>query len=123
MARENIQDQLCAVDNAALGELFNVALLDGRKIAVENNELCLMGVGFRANFVQLATSHQRGGVGGIAHLKNGGDNGGAGAGGQFDQFEEGFASLFARGHARETRGALPANADEECSFGVRYLLW
>ena len=81
MPRENIQDELRAVDDAALGEFFDVALLHGRKIAIENNKGRVMRDGFGANFVKFAAPDERGGIGGIAHLKQSGGNFRAGAGG------------------------------------------
>ncbi len=123
MARENVENQLRAIDDAAFGQLFDVALLHGGKIAVENDQLRLVGIGFSANLVQLAAAYQRGGVCGIAHLENRGDNGGASAAGEFHQFEQGFAALFARGHSGEAGCTLPADADEQGAFGVGNLLW
>jgi hypothetical protein len=118
MPRKNIQDQLRAVDDPALGELLDVALLHRRKIAIKDNQLRLMGVRFRANFVQFTAPHERCGIRGIAHLENRGDDGGACAASQLDEFQQRFAALFARGHAGKSRRAFPSNAHEERAFGV-----
>jgi hypothetical protein len=88
MARENVENKLRAVDDATLGELFDVALLHGRKIAIENNQRRVMRDGFGANFVEFAAANERGGIGSIAHLKQRGGNFRAGARGQFDQLQQ-----------------------------------
>ena len=71
MPRENVENQLCAVDHAAFRGFFNVALLHGRKIAVENDERRMVCRGFGANFIQLTAADERGRIGRVAHLEDG----------------------------------------------------
>src|ERR1700720_2606110 len=54
VSRKNIQNQLRAVDNAALGGGLNIPLLHRREIAIKDNQRRLVRGGFRANLVQLA---------------------------------------------------------------------
>src|SRR5262245_15696136 len=86
VSRKDIEDELRAIDHAAFGVLFDVALLHGRKIAIENNQRSIFGVGFRANFVEFAPAYKRGGIGGVTKLENGPGDFGAGAAREFDKF-------------------------------------
>jgi hypothetical protein len=71
MARKNIENQLRSVDYPAFRRCFNVALLHGRKVAVEDNQWYLVCRGFGANLIQFPAAHKRCGVRGIAHLEDG----------------------------------------------------
>jgi hypothetical protein len=71
MPRENIENQLRAVDHPAFRGFFDIALLHGRKVAVEDYQRRPVCRGFGTNFIQLAPADERGGIGGIAHLKDG----------------------------------------------------
>src|SRR5260370_40414218 len=113
MTRENIEDQLRAVDYTAFRRFFNVALLHGGEIAVEDDQRRMVRGGFGANLIQFAAAHERCRVRSIAHLENSSSDLGSGAARQLHQFEKRFAALFARGHAGEARGALPSNAYEQ----------
>jgi len=57
MPRENIKYELRAVDDPALRGFFDVPLLHGRQVAVEDDQRGFVSRGFRANFIQLAASH------------------------------------------------------------------
>ena len=70
MASKDVENQLRPVNHAALSGFFDVSLLDGREVAVKNNEWRLVRGRFRANLVQLAAPHERGGIGSFAQLEN-----------------------------------------------------
>src|SRR5262249_37525537 len=107
VASENIQNQLRAVDDATLGGGFDVALLHGGKVAVEDDQWRLVSGGFGANFFQLATTNQRRRIGDVANLINRPGNVGPRTLCQFDQFVQRFATMLCRAKARNARGALP----------------
>ena len=94
VASEDVQDQLRPVDHAAFGGLFDIALLHGRKIAVENNQRNFVRGGFGANLVELAAADQSGGIGGVANLEDGAGDVSAGAARELDEFRQRFAALF-----------------------------
>jgi hypothetical protein len=56
VTRKNVKNELRAIDDSAVGRFFDIALLNGRQIAIENYERRFVGGGFRANFVQLAVA-------------------------------------------------------------------
>ncbi len=60
---KNIQNELRAIDDAAVGVFLDVSLLHRRKVAVENNQWSVFGVGFRENFIELAAAYEGGRVG------------------------------------------------------------
>jgi len=85
---KNVQNQLRAVDYTAVGGLFDVPLLHRREIAVKNDQRRFVRSGFRANLVQLPTTHECGGVGRLAYLVHGARDLGTGATRQLNQFGE-----------------------------------
>ena len=111
MAREDIQYELRAVNHAALGGRFDVALLKGGEVAVKNNQRRFVRGGLGANLVEFAAAHQGCRVGGFAHLENRPGNFRARAARQFPEFCQGLAALFSRGHARKARRAFPSHPD------------
>jgi hypothetical protein len=101
MSRKNIEDELRAVNYAARGVFFDVALLHRGKIAVEYDERRIFGVGFGANFIEFSPADERRGIGGVPQLEDGTGYIGAGAAGQFDQLGKGFAFRRASGNSRD----------------------
>ena len=122
MPRENVENQLCAVDHVAFGGFFNVALLHGRKIAVENDQRRTVCRVFGANFIQLTAADERSRIGGIAHLEDGSGDLRACAARQLNEFCERRAALLARRHARKSRRTFPANAYQQGAFCIRNLM-
>ena len=100
MPREDVQDELCPVDDAAIGGVFDVALLDGGKIAVENDQRRIPRSCLSANFVQFAAAHQRGRVGRVAKLKDRAGNLRACAARELGQFGQRFALRLPRRQPR-----------------------
>ena len=88
MTGENIQNQLRAVDHPAFRGFLDVSLLHGREVAVEDDERRFVRRGFGANFIQLAAADERGGIRGIAHLKDGSGDLRARATRQFNEFSK-----------------------------------
>src|SRR5216684_4156581 len=122
MARKNIEDQLRAIDYPALRRFFNVALLHGREVAVEDDQRRFVRGGFTANLIELAAAHQRCGIRGIAHLEDGSSDLRSRAARQLDQLRKGFAALLARGHAGKAGRALPSDAYEQGALCCRDLV-
>jgi hypothetical protein len=91
MSRKDIEDELRAVNHPACGVFFDVALLHRGKIAVENDERRIFGVGFGANFIEFAPADKRRGIGGIPQLEDGSGDFGACAAGKFDELGKRFA--------------------------------
>ncbi len=85
MARENIENQLRAIDHAAFRGFFDVPLLYRREITVKDDQRRLVCRGLGTNFIQLAAAHQRRRISGIAHLENGPRDFRPGAAGEFNQ--------------------------------------
>jgi hypothetical protein len=84
--RKYIQNQLRAVDDAALRGRFDISLLHRRKVAVKDNQWRFVSVGFRANFIQFAAANECCGIRGLAQLKDRAGNFSAGASRQLNQF-------------------------------------
>src|ERR1700674_40138 len=122
MPSKNVQNKLCPVDYSALGRLFNVSLLHRREVAIEDNQRRIVRCRFRADLIKLAASHQRCGIGLIAHLKHCACDFRSGAPSEFDELPKGFSSLLTRGHAWKPRRAFPAHADEQGALRSRNLL-
>src|SRR5437016_6727448 len=101
---------LRAVNYAAIGDLFDVSLLYGRKVAVENDERRFVRRSFRADFVQFPAADKRGGIGGLSQLKDGSRNFRAGTTRQFNQFGKGLEARLARGHAGNARRGVQPHA-------------
>src|SRR5262249_9017639 len=100
VSRKDIQNELGTINHTAFGVLLDIALLYRREIAVENNERSLLGVGFGADFVELAPAHEGGRVRRIAKLEHRSRNLRAGAARQFDQFGQRLPLGRARGSSR-----------------------
>ncbi len=116
MPRKNIENKLRAIDNPAFGVFLDVALLNGREIAIENNQWGVFGIGFGENFVEFAAADERGGIGFVAQLENGAGDRSARAAGELDQFDQRFAFRSAGWAAGNARRALPGYADEKRAF-------
>ena len=67
-AREDIEDQLGAIQHPYLQGVFEVALLGGREIVVEHHQIGANGTGQRSQFTDLALAQQRGGLRRLARL-------------------------------------------------------
>src|SRR5262252_6526344 len=119
MPGKNVKDQLRAINHTASGVLFDIALLHRREIAVENDKGRIFGVGLGANFVELAASHERGRVGGVAQLKHSPGDVGTGATGKLDELSQRLALGSTGGHSRNARRAFPGNSDQKSAFGGR----
>jgi hypothetical protein len=115
---ENVENELRAVDHAAFRDALDVALLHGRKIAVEDDQRRLARSRFRADLVQLAPADQRGRVRCFAELEDRARDLRPGALRQLNELGEGFALRLPRGHAGETRPPLPAHADKQRALGT-----
>ena len=68
--RKNIEDQLRAVDDPPLNDLFDIALLRRTEIVIEEQNVGVDRRRCTGNFFQLAGAHQRRRIGPIASLKN-----------------------------------------------------
>ena len=80
---KNIQNQLGAINDTALGKFLDIALLNGREIRVENYQRSFFEAGFRADLLQLALSNKGGGIGRRPQLKYSSSNFRAGAAREF----------------------------------------
>src|SRR5579863_52555 len=119
MARKNIENELGTVDHPALRVLLNVALLNRRQVAIENNQRSVFGIGLGQNFVELAAANERGRISFVAQLKNGSRDRCASAAREFDQLGERFAFGRASGPTGNARRALPGHANQKCAFSRR----
>ena len=90
VAREDVEDQLRAVDDPCVQRPFQVALLGGRQFVVEDNEIRATRRDRAFQFLQLAAADERSRVGLLTPLEKLGNNAAAGADGQFAQFGHGF---------------------------------
>src|SRR5256885_1082051 len=103
MPRENIQNQLRAVNHPAIRRFLDVPLLHWRKIAIKNNQRRFVCQCFGADFIQLASPNQRRRIGGVSHLLNRAGHFSPGAARELHQLVERFLALFSRGHTRRCR--------------------
>ena len=113
MAGENIEDQLRAVDDAAVHAALQVALLHRSQIAVEDNQRGLVRVRLGANLIEFAAADDGGRVHGLAHLQHAAGDHGAGAARQFGKFFERFPRDAARVLTRHAGRALQAHAHQQ----------
>ena len=88
MAGKNVQDELCAVDHTGLDHLLDIALLRGRQIVIEKDEIRRDGGCGSGNLLKLSPPDQRGRIGSIAALKELANHLGAGAHRQCAQLVE-----------------------------------
>ena len=116
VARENVQNKLRAIDHAAFRGLFDVSLLHGREIAVENNQRRFVGRRFGTNLVEFAAPDQGGRVGRVAHLVDRAGDFCAGAACQLDELGQGFPALFARRNSGNAARTFPGHADQQSAF-------
>jgi len=56
---ENLEDDLLPVDDGEVGEFFPVALLSGRKVVVEDDEIGGVGPGLGGEFLRLAAAEEK----------------------------------------------------------------
>src|SRR5712671_6404845 len=116
MPRENIQDQLSAIDDTARRVLFDIALLHRRKVAIENNQRSVFGIGFGQNFIELAAADERGRIGFVAQLEEGSGDGCTCAPRQLNQLGERLAFRRASGNSTHAWRTFPGDADEKSTF-------
>src|SRR2546423_9046532 len=134
MPRENIQNQLRAVNYPAIRRFLDVPLLHWRKIAIKNNQRRFVCQCFGADFIQLASSNQRRRIGGVSHLLNRAGHFSPGAARELHQLVERFLALFSRGHTRRrrsvpggwgtasSRSAVSGAPNEEGALPCRYIV-
>jgi hypothetical protein len=83
---ENIEDELGTIENFDGEFVFEIALLGGGKFAVEQDHGGMGGGNGGAELVEFTGADERGLVGLIAGLEDGGGDSGAGAFGEDDKF-------------------------------------
>ena len=83
---ENVQDELGAVDDFGVDGLFEVALLGGREVVVEDHHIGAAGCDGGRDLIHFAMADEGGGVRSRARLKHFFGDLRSGAGGQFGQF-------------------------------------
>ena len=111
---EDIEDQLRAVDDLGGKLLFEVALLGGREVVVENDQAGVQRLAQRRHLDDFALTDESGGFGRGPRLHQASGHDSAGAGSQLRQFVERFFSL------RGTRAApLSIHAHQDRPFGRR----
>jgi hypothetical protein len=72
--RKNVEDQLGAVDHPPLDDFFDIALLRGGEIVIEEKQVGIHRRSRARNFFQLARADQSCGIGPVAPLQNFADN-------------------------------------------------
>ena len=90
MFRENVEDELGAVDHPGVDQLFDVALLRSGEVVIEQEQIGGDRGRGAGNLFQLSASDQRGWVGTVAVLQKFADNFRAGADRQRTQFVQRF---------------------------------
>ena len=112
MFREDVEDQLSAVDHAGVDQFLDVALLRSREVVIEQQQIGGDRSGGARDLFQLAASDQGGGIGAVAVLQKFPDDLGAGTDGQGAQLVERlFGGEFGdvRGLGRQFRGGTVAS--------------
>ena len=89
----------------------------GRQVAVENDQRRFVRGGFRANFVEFAAADQRGGIGGVAHLKNRAWQRRRPRCAPVRPIRRAIPGPVRRACARDALGALQCHADQQDAFG------
>jgi len=114
---KNVQDELCSVDYAAFGVLFNIALLHGRKVAIKNNQRRVFDDCFGANFVELARPTSVAGSALSRKLENRAGDCRARAARELNELGEGLALGRTGLHSRDPCRPFPGNANKKSAFG------
>src|SRR5258708_26278914 len=70
MPRKNVQDELRAIDHAAISAALKIAQLRGSQVAVENNQRRFVKLRLNLHFLNFAAANDGGGINLIAHLKD-----------------------------------------------------
>src|SRR6476660_3601922 len=122
MFRKNVQNELRAVNYASFGHFFNVALLYGGQIRIEDTQRCLRCIGLRGNFFQLSATDEGGWISFVAQLEDSSGNIRTGAARQFDELQKRFPLGRPRGLPGKSRRTLPGNADKKRALRDRNLL-
>ena len=90
MLGENIENQLCAIDDAGADGTLNIALLGGREIVVKEDDVGGNGCGCAGDFLQFSLADQRGRIGAVTMLHELARDFGARAEGEGAKFVERF---------------------------------
>jgi len=80
---EDIEDELRAIDTAAVNLAFEVAELRGAELVIEDDDVGIGGGGGSRDLFHFALADERGGIGFVAALQNLTDHFGSGAEGEF----------------------------------------
>jgi hypothetical protein len=78
MPGENIQDELRTINDAPIHTPFQIALLYGTELAIEDDQRRLPRLSFGTDLVQFASAHHRRRINRVAHLKDTASDNGAG---------------------------------------------
>src|SRR5262249_19480528 len=88
MPRENVENELRPIDDAACGGRFDIALLHGREITVEDDQRSTVRRGLRSNLIEFAAPDECRRIGLLANLEHCARDFRACASRQFDQLGE-----------------------------------
>ena len=116
--RENVEDQLRAVDHARADDFLHVAKLHGSEVVIDDHERDILQLGFVANFFEFAAAYERGGIERVANLQQRTADFRAGGNGQLFEFFERIAAQGARIEGAPVRSFLQAHADEQHAFAI-----
>jgi hypothetical protein len=93
VAGEDVEDELCAVKNAARKRSLKVAQLRGTQIMIEENESGFAGCGDAGDLFNLALTDERGGIGLRTPLHHLGCDIAASTANEFAKLGEGFVGI------------------------------
>lgn len=108
---EDLEDDLFAIDDAEAGEFFPVALLGGRELFVEDDDVGVGGFGLIGELLGFAAAEEKSGCGGAQVNQGAGDDLEAEVFDELLQLGEEFGAL-AGGHV------MSLDADKEGAFEV-----
>ena len=118
MGGENIEDELGAVDHAALGNFFHVAELDGCEIVVHDHQRNVAHLRLGAYLFELAAADQGGRIERVADLKDGAGNGSPRALSQLFEFRQGIPAIERRLILLRSRTLPDADAHEQDALPI-----
>jgi hypothetical protein len=116
---EDVEDELGTVDDLTVERAFQVALLGGREVVVEDNQTGMLGLGALAQFLDFARPDESRSQGPLARLENRVQDFGPGALGEGGKFPQGFLRGVAgmAGCVQAAPGpALEFQADQQSAF-------
>ena len=114
--RKNVEDELRAIDHAAIGAALQVAQLRRSQVAIENHQLRFVKLRLDLHFLDLAAADDGSGIDLVTHLKNASGNLGARAAGQFRELGKRSALRFTRVHTLHMRCPFQAHTNQEYAF-------